>query len=26
VDFQNLKKFNDDRILMEPNIWNFDHS
>ena len=26
VDFQNFKKFNGDRILMETNIWNFDHS
>ena len=23
VDFQNFKKFNEDRILMETNIWNF---
>ena len=23
-DFQTFKKFNDDRILMETNIWNFD--
>ena len=26
ADFQNVKKFNDDRILMETNIWNFDDS
>jgi len=26
VDFQNFKKFNEDRILMETNILNFDHS
>ena len=26
VDFQNVQKFNEDRILMETNIWNFDHS
>ena len=26
VDFQNFQKFNEDWILMETNIWNFDHS
>jgi len=26
VDFQNFQKFNDNRILMESNIWDFDHS
>ena len=25
VDFQNFQKFNEDRILTETNIWNFDH-
>ena len=24
VDFQNFQKFNEDRILMETNIWNFE--
>ena len=26
ADFQNFKKFNDDRILIETNIWNFNDS
>ena len=26
VDFQGFKKFNEDQILMETTIWDFDHS
>ena len=26
VDFQNFQKFNENQILMETSIWNFDHS